>query len=165
MKGIRMKQGSTLFLRATVLALGLMALGLCVLILPAIYNGWAEEYSDAAYLKYPALLILSSTVIPFFIALYQTWKLLNYVDKNKAFSELSVAALRKIKYCALVFSSLYAAFLPVVYYVTQKEDAPGLMVIGLIMTCAPVVIAVFSAVLQKLLQSAINIKSENDLTV
>src|SRR5690606_29178916 len=160
-----MKNGSTLFLRLTVIGLGLIAVGLAFLILPAIYTGWTKEYPDAAYLQLPAFVVLSATVIPFFIALYQTWKLLGYVDKNDAFSLRSVVALRNIKYCALAFSALYALFLPIVYYVTQQEDAPGLMVIGLAMTCAPVVIAVFAAVLQKLLHSAITIKNENDLTV
>lgn len=160
-----MKRGSTIFLRATVLALGLIALGLCVLVLPAVYSGWAKEYPDIAYLRYPVLLILSATVMPFFVALYQAWKLLNYIDENKAFSALSVNALGKIKYSALVFGLLYAAFLPIDYLIAQAEDAPGLMVIGMMMTAAPIVIAVFAATLQKLLQSAIDIKSENDLTV
>ena len=157
-----MKRGSTNFLRATVMALGLAALGICALVLPAIYNHW---YPDTPYLRLPAFAILSATVVPFFMALYQTLKLLAYIDKNIAFSELSVNALGKIKYCALVFSGLYVLFLPINYYITQRVDAPGLMVIGLTMTLGPVVIAVFSAVLQKLLRSAIDIKSENDLTV
>lgn len=160
-----MKRGSTIFLRATVIALGLMALGLCALILPAIYNGWAKEYPDFAYLKYPTLVILGATVIPFFIALYQTWKLLNYIDTDKAFSLDSVRALGIIKYSAIAFGGLYAACLPIVYFVAQRTDAPGVMGIGMIMTCAPVVIAVFATTLQMLLRNAISIKSENDLTV
>jgi len=135
------------------------------LVLPTIYNAWDQEYPDFAYLQYPALVILSATIIPFFIALFQTWKLLNYLDNNEAFSKLSVQALGKIKYCAAVFGGLYAAFLPIVYLIADEEDAPGIMVIGLIMTATPIVIAVFAAVLQRLLNSAIDIKSENDLTV
>ena len=159
------RQGSTLFLRLAVIILGLMAIGLCILILPAIYSGWAIEYPDAGYLQYPALVILSATVIPFFVALYQTWKLLNYIDTNNAFSHRSVDALKKIKYSAVVFSGLYVAFLPIVYYIADRTDAPGVMVIGFMMACAPMVIAVFAAVLQRLLGDAIEIKSENDLTV
>lgn len=160
-----MKRGSTLFLRATVIILGLIALGLCFLVLPAVYREWEQSFPDAAYLKYPVLIILSATVIPFFTALYQTWKLLDYVDKNDAFSRKSISALGKIKYSALAFSGLYIAFSPIAYFLAQKTDAPGLMVIGLIMAFAPMVIAVFAAVLQLLLKSAMEIKSENDLTV
>ncbi|MED4598856.1 DUF2975 domain-containing protein, partial [Bacillus subtilis] len=41
----------------------------------------------------------------------------------------------------------------------------GIIVIGLVIIFASMVIAVFAAVLQKLLKEAIDIKSENDLTV
>ena len=91
--------------------------------------------------------------------------MLNFIDRDKAFSKLSVRALGRIKYCAVIFSVLYVIGLPFIYHVADREDAPGLMVIGLAMSFAPLVIAVFPAVLERLLQSAIAIKKENDLTV
>jgi hypothetical protein len=45
--------------------------------------------------------------------------------------------------------------------VADKDDAPGLVFVPF----ASLVIAVFAAVLRRLLQEAINIKTENDLTV
>ncbi len=106
-----------------------------------------------------------ATAIPFFFALYQAFKLLSYIDKNKAFSELSVKALKNIKYCAITISILYAVGMPFFYLIAEEDDAPGLIVIGLVIIFASMVIAVFAAVLQKLLKEAIDIKSENDLTV
>ncbi len=145
--------------------LGLVALGLGALILPAIYSGWAREYPSLAHLQYPALLLLGATLIPFFVALYQTMNLLRCIDANRAFSPLSVGALKKIKYSALGFSALYVLFLPIMYMVADVEDAPGLVVIGLGFTAAPIVIAVLTTVLEKLLREAIDAKNENDLTV
>lgn len=55
--------------------------------------------------------------------------------------------------------------MPVFYLMAEIDDAPGIIVIGLIIIFASMVIAVFVAVLQKLLKEAIDIKSENDLTV
>lgn len=160
-----MQQGSTLFLRLVVFGMGAVALLLCYLLLPEIHAHWADAYPDVASWKYPFVVLLVATTVPFFIALYQTLRLLHLIDTNKAFSELSVDALKYIKYCAILFGSLYAACLPVFYYVGDRQDAPGLIVIGMVMTFAPMVIGVFAAVLQRLLQSAIDIKSENDLTV
>ncbi|MNZ95933.1 hypothetical protein D3C78_1151070 [compost metagenome] len=117
------------------------------------------------YLVYPVLIGVYVTVIAYFVALYQALRLLSYIDKNKAFSELSIKALKNIIYCAIIISILYAAGMPLIYEMAQEADAPGLIVLGLVMTCAPIVIAVFAAVLQKLLKNAIEIKSENDLTV
>jgi len=164
-KNEHMKKGSTHFLRAVVFLMGAAAVFLCALILPAINADWAKEFPEVASWKYPFMALLLATTIPFFIALWQTLKLLNYIDKEKAFSKLSVNALSIIKYCALIFSILYIVSLPIIYYVADQDDAPGLMVIGIIMSFAPLVIAVFAAVLQQLLQSAIDIKRENDLTV
>jgi hypothetical protein len=156
---------STHFLRVVVFIMGAVAVLLSYLILPEINAGWAQAYSDVADWKYPFLILLTATTVPFFIALYQTLRLLKYIDQHKAFSELSIKALKNITLCAIIFSILYAASLPFIYHVAQNMDAPGLMVIGMFMCFAPLVIAVFAAVLQKLLQSAIDIKNENDLTV
>lgn len=164
-KDTLVKHGSTHFLRVVVFGMGAVALLLCYLILPPIYREWASVFPHVANLKYPLLVLLVATTIPFFIALYQTLKLLNYVDRNEALSDLSVTALKYIKYCSVVFGLLYAAILPFIYLFADLVDAPGVMIIGFIMAFAPLVIAVFAAVLQKLLQSAIDIKNENDLTV
>lgn len=51
------------------------------------------------------------------------------------------------------------------YLFADKDDAPGVIVIGLVIIFASIVIGVFAAVLQKLLKEAIDIKLENDLTV
>jgi hypothetical protein len=120
---------------------------------------------DYAHILYPIVIGMYVSVIPFFAALYQAFKLLSYIDKNLAFSELSVKALKKIKFSAITISGVYVAILPFVFLVAELDDAPGLIIIGMVPVFASMVIAVFAAVLQRLLQEAINIKSENDLTV
>ncbi|HDR6753118.1 TPA: DUF2975 domain-containing protein, partial [Bacillus thuringiensis] len=50
------------------------------------------------------------------------------------------------------------------HFIAKKMDPP-IGLVGLIIVFASLVIAVFAAILQRLLQEAINIKSENDLTV
>lgn len=160
-QAIYFRYKSTLFLRLVVVILGVIALffaGLAWVQVMMAKDDFADPYRFV-------LLGLELTVIPFFIALHQTLKLLHYVDTDKAFSELSVRALNRIKYCALVFSALYAVCLPVLYVSADGDSNLGVMFVGFVMIFAPIVIAVFAAVLQKLLQNAIAIKSENDLTV
>lgn len=154
-----MKQGSTLFLRAVVYLIGLTALGLCVFALPA---GIMSDETGGYYL---ILLGMYVTAVPFFIALFQTLKLLHYIDTKKAFSILSVNALKYIKYCAITISGLYVAGMPYIFYVADTDDAPGVVVIGLGIIGASFTIGIFAAVLQRILRDAIAIKSENDLTV
>ncbi|WP_126427475.1 DUF2975 domain-containing protein [Brevibacillus marinus] len=160
-----MERGTTLFLKVAVILIGIPVLALCIFLVPEIANYEAELFPDITYMKYLVLIDLYSTAIPFFFALYQAFKLLSYIDKKKAFSELSVKALKNIKYCAITISILYVPGLPFFYNVAKLEDAPGIMLIGLGIIFASTIIAVFAAVLQRLLQEAIDIKSEHDLTI
>lgn len=160
-----MKRGSTLFLKIAVILIGIPVLAVCIFLVPEIGNIAAKLFPDKGYIKYLVLIDLYATAIPFYFALYQSIKLLSYIDKNKAFSELSVKALKKIKYCAIIISSLHVIILPLFYVFAEKDDAPGVIFIGLVVPFASVVIAVFAAVLQKLLKEAIDMKSENDLTI
>jgi len=93
----------TLFLKVVIFLIGIPILGLCIFGLPSVANEAAEHYP--AYLLYPVLIGMYAATVPFFFALYQTLKILSYIDKNKAFSELSIKALKNIKYCAITISS------------------------------------------------------------
>ncbi len=154
-----MKQSSTLILKAAVITLGLAVLALCIFVIPQTIGSIEPGGYD------PILLGMYIPAIPFFIALYQALKLLNLIDSNTAFSQLSVNALKNIKYCGIIIGVLYAAGMPYVFYVADKDDAPGVVAIGLVIIGASFVIAVFAAVLQQLLRNAIDIKQENELTV
>lgn len=155
----------TRFLQVVVILIGIPILGLCSVLLPLIATNAEELAPGFVYLRYPSMIVMYATAIPFFGALYQTLKLLNYIDKNNAFSELSVKALKNIKLCAMSISGLYVIGLPFLFIMAEADDAPGLAGIGLVVVFASLVVAVFAAVLQKLLKSALDIKEENDLTV
>ena len=154
-----MKQGSTLFLKTVISLLGAAVLAVCAFVLPAGIS------SDQVGYYRPLLLGLYIPAIPFFFALYQAFKLLNYIDQNKAFSDLSVRALKNIKYCAVAISALFAVGMPYIFYVADRDDAPGVALIGFVIIFASFVIATFAAVLQMIIQNAVDLKSENDLTV
>jgi len=152
------KGSSTIFLRVVIYLIGLAVAGLCVILLGVSISGNAGMFL-------PLMFGMLVAAVPFFFALYQALLLLSYIDKNTAFSELSVKAIKKIKYSTGAISVLYALMMPYIIYVADKDDAPGAVIIGLVFIFAPFVIAVLAAVLERLLQNAIDIKSENDLTV
>lgn len=160
-----MKRGTTLFLKIADILIGIPVLALCIFLVPELGNVTAKLLPEFAYIKYLVSIVFYASAIPFYLALYQAFKLLRYIDKNKAFSELSVKALKKIKHCAITISILHVLVLPLFYLFAEKDDAPGVIFVGLVVPFASMVIAVFAAVLQKLLKEAIDIKSDNDLTV
>jgi len=155
----------TLFLKIAVVLMGLPVLALCIFVLPKITEHFAELNPSLDFLQYPFLIGLDATALIFFFALYQAFKFLRYIDKNQAFSELSVKALKNIKYCAITIGALYVVMMPLLYLLAEKDDAPGIILIGMIIIFGCMVIAVFAAVLQKLLKNVIDIKAENDLTI
>lgn len=158
-----MKRGTTLFLKLALIIMGfpVVALG----IVGIFYLMKSPVNPDYAHILYPIIIGMYLSVLPYLGALYQSFRLLNFIDKNEAFSQISVNALKIIKYCGITFSGLYVIVLPFVYVVAELDDAPGLIIVGMIPVFGGLVISVFAAVLQRLLQEAINIKSENELTV
>ena len=154
-----MKKASTFFLRTVIIGMGAVVLGLCVFVLPL------GIMTDHTGMYKPILLGMYVPAIPFFIALWETLKLLKYIDADTAFSEHSVVSLKRIKQCGKVISILYALGMPYIFHVADKDDAPGVVLIGVVIVFASLSVAVFAAVLERLLQNAIEIKRENDLTV
>jgi hypothetical protein len=154
-----MNKNSTLLLKLVIYAIGAGVAAICIFLLP---SGIANE---RAGMYRPLFMAMYLPATPFFIGMFKTLKLLSYVDANKAFSEASVNALNYIKYCALIVGTLYAVGMPYIFMVADQDDAPGVVLIGLIFTITPLVISVLAAVFQKLLKKAIDIKLENDQIV
>jgi hypothetical protein len=104
--------------------------------------------------------------IAFFVALYKAFRLLGYIGQNKIFTSQSVGALKSIKYCAIVLSVLIASAGLFIKVSHDKEDDPaGFLAICIITTFAAIVVATAAAIFEKILQNAIDMKSENDLTI
>lgn len=158
-----MKRSSTTFLKISIFLIGLPIFVLCILGLPWLINNPVNPYYSI--ILYPIIFGLYLTVVPFFIALYQAIQLLNFIDRNKSFSDLSIQSLKVIKFCAFTISGLYALMMPLFYLLAEVDDAPGIILIGIVFVFASLVGALFAAVLQKLLKEAIDIKTDNDLTI
>lgn len=160
-----MEKGILLFLKLAIVLMGIPVLALCIFLVPEIASFVVELYPEYAYLKYLVYIDLYATAIPFYFALYQALKLLNYIGHHNTFSAPSVRALKKIKYCGLAISSLYVLGMPIFFLMADKDDAPGIIGIGLGMIFASLVIAAFASVLQRLLQEAMTWMERNKWTV
>lgn len=152
----------TIFLKIAVVIIGLP---IAAALLYLTYDLIFIPKSKAFILFIPMVAVIFLSAIPYFIALFQTTKLLSYIDQQLAFSNLSVEALKKIKRCAIAVSVLFIIDLPLLFQIADIDDAPGILLFSLIIIFASIVIAVFAGVLQKLLTNALVIKSENDLTI
>src|SRR3989344_4965293 len=158
-----MKKSSTVFLQVVIVIIGIVAL--IVMIRFPLTEGRAVNLDLFSIYTDPFIIYGYVVSIAFFVALWEAYKLLGYIGQNKVFSLSSVKALRTIKYCAIIISVMYVAGMPFLVSVADKDDAPGAVGFGLIFILVSIVVATFAAVLQKLVQSGLDMKSKNDLTV
>ena len=158
-----MKSGATLFLRAVVL---LFAVGALALLLwePHLEGRNAHATVFAIYFKDPFLAYAYVASIPFFVGLYHAFKVLGHAGRNTEFSPSTVRSVRTIKYCAIALIGFVAG--AEVFIVShESDDRAGGVFMGVLIGFASIVVATAMAVLERTLQNAVDMKSENDLTV
>ena len=160
-----MKRLSTIFLQIVVVLIGMGAFAF-LLWEPHVegVNAHAtlfEMYCD----PFVAYAYLAS--VPFFAALYQAFKVLGYAGQNQVFSQPAVKALRTIKYCAIaIIGFVVVEELFILLMNDRDNDNPGAPIfMGVLITFGSIVIATAAATFERILQSAVDLKSENDLTV
>lgn len=158
-----MKRSSTIFLQIVIVLVGIGALAL-LLWEPHIEGRNAHATLFQIYFKDPFLAFMYIGSIAFFVALYQAFKVLGYAGQNKVFSQAAVKALRTIKYCATVIIG-FVAVGEIFIMVSISDDRAGGVFMGILITFGSIVIATAAALFERILQSAVDIKSENDLTV
>jgi hypothetical protein len=159
-----MKKSSTVFLQGVVVLIGLIALALLAWF--PLTEGRAANLNVFQVYADPFILFGYLASLPFFVALYQAFTLLGHIGRNNVFSLQSVKTLRIIKQCAaIVAASIVLAALYVRVSVAGEEDSAGFMAMSIVTTFISVVVATIAGVFEKTLQSAVELKSENDLTV
>lgn len=158
-----MKRGSTLFLQVVIVLIAIGAFA-GMIWFPQT-EGRAVNLDLISIYTDPLIIYSYIASLPFFVGLYQAFKLLNFIEANKAFSQGAVNTLKNIKFASLSLIGFIALALFYIRFFVHGEDAAGPTMLGILASFAAVVIATAAAVFQKLLQNAVDLKSENDLTV
>lgn len=161
-----MKSISIIFLQAVV---ALIAIGTLAVMLwePHIEGRNLHATVFEIYFKDPFLLYAYIASVSFFVGLYQVFKLLGYIRQNSVFSQNSVRALRTIKHCAIVLVAFILGA-EAYFFIVQSskgEDIAGGVAMGFFIIFIAVVIATAATLFEKIVQNAVAIKSENDLTI
>src|SRR2546423_1082836 len=94
-----MKLGSTLFLKFLIC---IMVIGMFVgLICFLQTEGRAANLDIISIYTDPFIIYIYIASIPFFVGLYQAFKLLNFIDASNAFSQGAVITLKNMKFASL----------------------------------------------------------------
>ena len=147
-----MKRGSTIFLQVLILLVGV---GVFVFLLwePQVEGRNVNATQFEIYFKDPFLAYIYLAFVPFFVGLYQAFKILGYAGRNEIFSQRSVRALQIIKYCALttaIFILGAEAYLFI--FMRGKDDIAGGVMMGAFIILVSAIIATAAAVFERNLQ-------------
>lgn len=158
-----MKSGATLFLRAVVLLIGIGAVAL-LLWEPHIEGRNAHATVFEIYFNDPFLAYAYVASIPFFVGLFHAFKVLGFAGRNNEFSLSAVRSVRTIKNCAIaLFGFVVGAEIFIMS--NDSDDRAGGVFIGILIAFASIVVATAMTILERALQRAVEMKSENDLTI
>lgn len=157
-----MKRGSTLFLQVVIVLIGVGALAF-LLWEPHVEGVNAHATLFEKYANFFVAYVYVAS-IPFFMGLYQAIKVLGYAGQNRVFSPEAVRTVRTIKYCTLSILGFVAV--SVLFMIGgDKEDRPGGTFMRILVAFPSVVVGTAAAMFERILQNALDLKSENDLSV
>ena len=148
-----MKRSSSVFLQVVIVGLGVVVLAL-LLWEPQVEGRNVHATQFEVYFKDPFLLYIYLAFVPFFVALYQGFKLLGWARRDEVFLQHSVRAVQIIKYCAIttaIFILGAEAYLFI--FIRGKDDIAGGVMMGAFIILVSAIIATAAAVFQRILQN------------
>lgn len=100
-----------------------------------------------------------------FRVLFLLAKMLRYIKKSEAFSMKTLKVVSAIKKTILLISIVFLGILPFFYTVADRQDAPGILVIGFALVLLPFTAFIFSQIVEELFKNAAELKTDNELTI
>lgn len=158
-----MKKSSTLFLKAIIVLIAIVTIA-GLIRFPQL-EGRAANLDVFGIYSDPFILYIYISSVPFFVGLFQAIKLLNLIESNQAFSQAAVNTLKIMKYASLSMIGSIALALVYIRVFVHGDDPAGPFMLGICLSLAFGVVATAAGLFQKLFQNAVDMKSENDLTV
>lgn len=158
-----LKRTPTAFLQGVIVLIGVVALAI-LLWEPHVEGRNANATIFQVYFHDPFLAYAYLGSIPFFVALYRGFQVLGYAGRNQIFSLPAVNALRTIKLCAITLVG-FVVVGEIFILTSSEDDKAGGVFLGVAISFGSIVMATAAAAFEQILQRAVDLKSENDLTV
>jgi hypothetical protein len=156
-----MKKTPILFLQVLMILIGISVL-ILMLWEPHIEGRNTHAALFEIYFKDPFLAYAYIASLPFFMGLFQVYKLLGHIGQNKVFSQKSIESLKIIKYCA-IFIIIFVVIAEIFIIFTESDDRAGGVFMGILVALGSIVIINIAVVFEGILHKAINLTSKNNL--
>ena len=131
--------------------------------LPSLANFSADTFTDVAHLAKPVNYYVLLSAIPFFLILYEIFKICNYIIKDEIFSAKPSISLKRISILAYILGVMYIVLTLV--FLFNKFMTPLLILILSLVVFASVTVGTFALIMNVLVIKAYKLQEEHDLTV
>lgn len=152
----------TFFFKGVILLLAIILLFVTFLLTIQITTGERNEITLALKIFYATIILTDFFA---FSALRILYKMVTLIGHEQAFSNQILPLVTKLNRQILLVAVSFCGILPFVYQMTQNEDAPGIMILGLMLVSIPFSLVVFGKIVEELFKQAVNLKKEQDLTI
>ena len=153
-----MKKGNlkiqTLFLQAIVLLVGILTLAF-LLLEPHVEGRNANATLFEIYFKDPFLAYAYVASIPFFIVLYQAFRILAHVRHGKALSQKVLQALKTIHYSAVAIIG-FAIVGEVFIMLNESDDRAGGVFMGVLVIFFSTIIATSATMFTRIMHDTLD---------
>ena len=112
----------------------------------------------AIYFEDPFLAYAYIGSLPFFVGLYQAFRVLGYAGRGEESSPSVVRSLRTIRYCAMAVIG-FVAVGEVFILLGESDDRAGGVFMGILITVVSAAVATAVAVVERACQRAVDTKS------
>lgn len=154
-----MKRFFIFFLQTVIVLIGILAL--YIMIRFPMTEGRAQGLDLFSIYADPFILYGYASSIAFFVALYNAFKFLRYIQNDELFSIKSIKTLKIIRYCALLLSVLIViAGLYIKLFHAKDDDPAGFLALCIVTTFIALTLAMSVAKLEKVLQKTIEQKNQ-----
>jgi hypothetical protein len=156
-----LRRSLTILLQTVIVLIGI-AVFIFLLWEPQIEGRNAHATLFEIYFNDPFLAWAYSASVFFFVAVYQTFKLVGDVRRNDALSLRSLRALRITKYCGIVlvgFVALGVAYLFIM--VRGEDDIAGGVAMGILVASISAAMAITAAMFERSLQNRMSLKRQS----
>lgn len=134
-----------------------------VVVLPQLVDFSISTFTEIAYLAKPVAFIVIISAIPFFVVLFETFKICLFISKNEIFTIKPLRALNIISISSFIICILYIII--VFLFIDNDFFTPLLAIILALVILASFIIGIFSQILHVLVKKATVLKIDNDLTI